>query len=102
MGSVFEGFDPAKVKEFRHQAEIGQKKPCRSCWVRTICAGGCYHEALIREGHLTRPNLHYCRWIRSWVELGLEVYGRIALNRPEFLDKLSALRGHPSIFNHYD
>ena len=94
MGDVSGGFHQRRIRQFRTAAEIGRKESCRKCWVRAICAGGCYHEALVREGGLDRPNLHYCEWLRNWIDIGLSVYGRLAAERPEYLDKLSMLRGH--------
>jgi uncharacterized protein len=100
MGDVFNGFDRVALTGFRQQAFIEEKKPCAACWVRKICAGGCYHEALVREGGLLEPNLHYCQWIKDWIELGLSVYGELAVECPDYLDKLSMLRGHAPLFNH--
>ena len=36
----------------------------------------------------------YCDWIKRWIEIGLRVYGRLQRENPDYLDKLSALRGH--------
>ena len=99
MGDIFGGFDQRKIEGFRSEAEISRKPICKNCWARVICAGGCYHEAWIRQGDITRPNLHYCEWIRDWTEIGLQVYGRLASEDPEYLDKLSALRGHAPMFD---
>jgi uncharacterized protein len=96
MGDLTRGLDDAKLRIFRGKAEASRKEACGSCWARTVCAGGCYHESLVREGDLTAPNLHYCEWIKSWLEMGLQVYGRMASICPEYLDKLSILRGHVS------
>ena len=93
MGDVFEGMDSEKVERFRKEAGTAQREPCANCWARVVCAGGCYHEALVRQGGLTRANLHYCEWIKRWVEIGMETYCRIALNRPACLDELAFLRG---------
>jgi uncharacterized protein len=98
MGNLTDGFDMEAVKNFRKKAEISQKQECRNCWLRFICAGGCYHEALVREKKLTKANLHYCKWIKEWIETGLKIYGRIFLENPIYLDKLSMLRGHEPIF----
>ncbi len=100
MGDVFSGFDRLLLSRFRQQAFISEKKACTECWVRKICAGGCYHEALVREGGLAEPNMHYCQWIKDWVELGLSVYGRLAVECPGYLEKLSMLRGHEPLMNH--
>jgi uncharacterized protein len=99
MGDISDGLKDDRVAAFRRESEIARKAECRDCWVRTICAGGCYHEALVREGSLTRPNLHYCEWIKEWMKIGLEVYGALSLTCPEYLEKLSALRGHSTIFS---
>jgi uncharacterized protein len=57
----------------------------QTCWARPLCAGGCYHEAHTRYGTTTRPNLHYCDWIRGWTDTCLQIYGEIAQKNPAFL-----------------
>lgn len=93
MGDLAAGFDREKLQAFRSDAEISRKAQCRKCWARTLCTGGCYHEACVREGDLLKPNLHYCKWIQQWIETGLSVYGRLAVHCPEYLDKLAVMRG---------
>jgi uncharacterized protein len=94
MGDIYQGFDQAKLARFRREAEISNKTDCRTCWVRTICTGGCYHEACVREGSHLKPNLHYCDWIKRWSEIGLEVYCRLATAYPDYLEKLCMSRGY--------
>jgi uncharacterized protein len=95
MGDVVGGFDRDRLARFRQEAEISNKETCKECWARTICTGGCYHEACVREGSHLKPNLHYCGWIRKWGEVGLQAYCEIATERPEFLDMLCMSRGYP-------
>ncbi len=99
MGNIFDGLNREKLGQFRQNARLNKKSACKGCWAASICAGGCYHEAKIREGDLLLPNLHYCQWIKAWIETGLNVYGRLMNETPEFLDKLSMLRGHEPLFN---
>lgn len=99
MGDIFDGLDPKKLGQFRQDARLDKKSACKGCWAASICAGGCYHEAKIREGNLLSPNLHYCQWIKAWIETGLNVYGQLMNETPQFLDKLSMLRGHAPLFN---
>jgi uncharacterized protein len=94
MGDLEGGLDHGRVAQFRAMAGVDQKAECRGCWVRALCAGGCYHEALTREGRLTAPNRHYCEWIKTWTAMGLDAYARLFLACPDYLDKLSLLRGH--------
>ncbi len=99
MGDIFEGIDRKKLEKFRQDALLNKKSECEGCWAASICAGGCYHEAKIREGNLLKPNLHYCEWIKTWIENGLNVYGQLMKHAPGFLDKLSMLRGHEPFQN---
>ena len=90
LGSVFDGVDHARQDEFLDRHHIDSKTDCATCWARPLCAGGCYHEAHTRYGSTERPNLHYCEWIRSWTDTCLQVYGALAEQKPEFLDRLCA------------
>ena len=69
---------------FLQKAHVDQKTDCTQCFARPLCAGGCYHEAHVRYGDATHANLHYCEWIRGFVDLGLSVYGRILSRNPRF------------------
>jgi uncharacterized protein len=90
IGSVTDGVDRAKQEDFLVRHHIANKTDCSTCWARPICAGGCYHEAHTRYGESSRPNLHYCEWIRRWTNTCLEVYGTLAERRPEYLAQFDA------------
>jgi uncharacterized protein len=85
FGSVTEGIDRAKQAQFLEDHHVAHKTDCSQCWARPICGGGCYHEAHTRYGDTTRPNLHYCEWIRGWTHTCLEIYGELAVKNPVFL-----------------
>jgi uncharacterized protein len=85
LGDVRDGVSWQRQQEFLETHHINEKTDCQSCWARPICAGGCYHEANTRYGSTSRPNLHYCEWIRGWTHTCLEIYGEIAVHNPAFL-----------------
>ena len=85
FGSVSDGIDRARQAEFLESHHIDHKTDCSQCWARPICAGGCYHEAHTRHGSTTKPNLHYCDWIRGWTGTCLEIYGELAERNPHVL-----------------
>ncbi len=87
LGHVATGIDEAKRVEHLEKAHIDARTDCSRCWVRSLCSGGCYHEAQVRYGDRFRPNLHYCDWIRDWTALGLSVYGRLLEHSPDFLNR---------------
>lgn len=88
LGSVREGIDGAKQREFLDRNHLANKTDCHSCWARPLCSGGCYHEAHTRYGSTTHANLHYCEWIRAWTHTCLEVYGELAERAPHVLERL--------------
>ncbi len=90
LGTVQGGIDHARQDDYLRAHHIDHKTDCRTCWARSLCAGGCYHEAHTRYGSTTQPNLHYCEWIRRWSATCLEVYATLAAQRPEFLRQFDA------------
>jgi len=90
IGSVSGGIDREKQGEFLEEHHIAAKTDCHTCWARPICSGGCYHEAHVRYGDSSRPNLHYCNWVRSWTHTCLTIYGALAEKNPAFLARFDA------------
>ncbi|MCK5941584.1 MAG: quinohemoprotein amine dehydrogenase maturation protein [Planctomycetes bacterium] len=87
VGSVQDGIDEHTRAAFLEKAHVDNKTDCSQCFARPLCAGGCYHEAHVRYGEATQANLHYCEWIRGFVDLGLQSYGRIQSRNPGFLTR---------------
>jgi uncharacterized protein len=85
LGSVRDGIDREAQRAFLERHHIADKVDCSTCWARPLCAGGCYHEAHTRYGTTERPNLHYCHWIRGWIDVCLQVYGELSERNPAFL-----------------
>jgi uncharacterized protein len=85
FGTVRDGIDRSAQAAFLERHHIADKTDCSRCWARPLCSGGCYHEAHVRYGETTRPNLHYCDWIRGWTNTCLEIYGDLSERNPDFL-----------------
>jgi uncharacterized protein len=89
LGTVREGIDRDRQTAMLEAHHIAEKTDCHRCWARPLCAGGCYHEAHTRYGTTTRPNLHYCEWIRGWTHTCLEIYGELSERNPRFLERFN-------------
>jgi uncharacterized protein len=77
MGHVLQGgIDDAARAAWLHTRHVDRQEPCRSCWARYLCGGGCHHEVL----HRGRPA---CDFIRGWLEHVLKAYVRVSAARPE-------------------
>jgi uncharacterized protein len=77
MGSVQEGSDLEARSSHLARNHVDLMEPCRSCWARYLCGGGCYHE-VSRRG---RPG---CDYIRGWLDFCLRAYVELSTLRPEF------------------
>lgn len=76
MGSVSGGSDVEARAQHLRQRHVDRQEPCRSCWARYLCGGGCYHE-VTRRG---RPG---CDYIRGWLEFCLGAYAELSACSPE-------------------
>jgi uncharacterized protein len=67
LGDLETGPVEAARRSFLAQRQVDRQEPCRACWARYLCGGGCHAEVAIagREG---------CDFIRGWLEFCLVAY----------------------------
>jgi uncharacterized protein len=75
MGNVGDGIDRAKQQRWLLDRNVHRQEPCRTCWARYLCSGGCHHEAI----HRGRPA---CDYIRGWLHHCLALYGALLRDNP--------------------
>jgi len=67
MGNVMNGgVDHGKRQEFLEEHHVGARPDCHTCWVRPVCAGGCYHESYVHFGDthaLSLPPVRTGAWM---------------------------------------
>jgi len=93
MGDPSRGIAPDARGRFLDGARRRRETACEECWAKNFCAGGCYHDAYLRQGDLFAPSTHYCRWIKELFLLGLQTYVRIQNETPTFLEAVLGERG---------
>jgi uncharacterized protein len=93
MGDPSRGIAYGLRARFLDGARRRREAACDACWAKNFCAGGCYHDAYLRQGDLFAPSIHYCRWIRELFLLGLQTYVRIQNETPTFPDAMLGERG---------
>lgn len=91
MGDIYEGIDRPFQKTLLENLHVDNKTTCSLCPLKHTCSGGCYYEALERQGDITSPNLHYCNWMYRWYTIGLKAYVRIMQENPTYLDRVAGL-----------
>jgi uncharacterized protein len=77
FGNLETGVDTERQSAWLSQRNVDQQEPCRSCWARYLCGGGCHHEVL-------KKGRHSCDYIRGWLHYCLEAYARLLKARPDY------------------
>ena len=83
MGDVGAGVDLAAQRAWLDERRVDRQEPCRSCWARYLCGGGCHYEAI----HRGRPA---CDYIRGWLDYALAAYVQLSVSRPELFRAANA------------
>ena len=77
FGNLADGIDRDIQQAWLTERHVHRQEPCKSCWARYLCGGGCHHEVINRG----RPA---CDYIRGWLHYVLQAYTRILDLRPDF------------------
>lgn len=70
MGSLAKGIDIESQAAWLAERHVHRQEPCRGCWARYLCGGGCHHE-------VTKRGRPACDYIRGWLHYCLEAYLRL-------------------------
>jgi uncharacterized protein len=74
VGDIDAGIDHEKIRACLAEEAARRSGACASCWVRSLCAGGCHYENHLRENELGLGSGGSCEFIRQWIELGVRAY----------------------------
>jgi len=83
MGHVDTGVSGERQRRWLAERSVDRQEPCRSCWARYLCGGGCHYEVINRG----RPA---CDFIRGWLDYALGAYVRLSERVPHLFADLSA------------
>ncbi|MEP3329686.1 radical SAM protein [Sedimentitalea sp.] len=77
MGDVATGPDDAVRAAHLDRRHVDRQEPCKSCWARYLCGGGCYHE-VDRRGRI------HCDYVRGWLEFCIAAYAELCTRIPDY------------------
>ncbi len=66
------------------------QEPCRSCWMRHFCQGGCFHEHKMATGHIGHIDPVFCQLQDLEMNLAFRVYLTLKELAPELLAEVIA------------
>jgi len=79
MGHLDRGIDRQAQNTWLAERHVHNQTPCRGCWARYLCSGGCHHEVIAR-GRTA------CDFIRGWLLYCFQSYDRLSRLRPDWFD----------------
>jgi uncharacterized protein len=82
MGNLRDGIDREAQRRWLSTRSVDQQEPCRQCWARYLCGGGCHHEVI----HRGRPA---CDYIRGWLHYCLQAYVTLSERVPALFEAAS-------------
>lgn len=77
FGSLTAGRDTIREEAWLRSREVPEQEPCRSCWARHLCGGGCHYEVIHRGREA-------CDFIRGWLHYCLQAYARLSVASPDW------------------
>jgi uncharacterized protein len=78
LGDADRGPDAKLRRQFTHARLVDTQEPCRRCWARYLCGGGC-HAEVIASGR------NGCDAIRGWLEFCIRLYPQVQRWRPDLV-----------------
>ncbi|MCL5982196.1 MAG: thioether cross-link-forming SCIFF peptide maturase [Firmicutes bacterium] len=81
-GHLDTGVRPEVLARFK-EVDSADKEPCRDCFARFFCGGGCHAAAWLQNGTLDEPYALACALHRKRVECGLYLQARRRLVQTE-------------------
>jgi uncharacterized protein len=79
IGEGHSGTSQDARRRFVDARHVDRQEPCRTCWARYLCGGGC-HAEVVAAGRDS------CEYVRGWLEHCLRTYNEIATEMPELLN----------------
>lgn len=70
FGDVRTGSDVTRRRLHLAESHVDRQEPCRDCWARYLCGGGCYHE-VSRRGRVA------CDYVRGWLAYCIASYAEL-------------------------
>ena len=84
MGDIYTGTSFENRSDLLANKFVDSIEPCKSCWARYLCGGGCYHEVKAR-GRIG------CNFIRGWLTYCIAAYIKLQNHNPSYFNNTNKI-----------
>ncbi len=84
IGTVKTNFTKLNSSEFI-APEVGSIDRCNECWIKYLCAGGCFYEKFVDNNDVYKPSLNKCEVLKLQWENHLRLYQKLKKNNIKFI-----------------
>lgn len=92
LGDVFTGFDGEARAVYMEDLTVYKMEPCKTCWARYLCGGGCHSQSAKAFNRLDVPYPPDCELVKHLIELAAYFVTRMEKQRPGFLKYVMSYR----------
>ncbi|NRA43943.1 MAG: SPASM domain-containing protein [Oligoflexales bacterium] len=85
LGDYENGFNLNKFNEIA-SIRTNKTEPCSSCWMRSLCGGGCFHEHKTASGSIAQIDPIFCMLQDAEIKQSIRIYLLLKHEAPELLD----------------
>ncbi len=87
MGDIENGLD-LRLQEKILNLSVDNRQPCKDCWVRYFCGGGCWHHALMTNDSIEIPCEKSCKIIKHQVECAMAINSELNVSDKDILSDI--------------
>lgn len=73
MGNVEQGIIKSEIQDLFQKSNIYCKEPCRGCWAKFYCSGGCHANSYFSNTDIRKPDELTCEIQRKRIECAIMV-----------------------------
>lgn len=87
IGSIRDGLDYDRMSQYSNHRLVN-KDPCKSCWMKQWCGGGCFHENRLANQNDFQPDAIFCELQDVEMKCAMYVYTILRDEQPNLLESL--------------
>lgn len=84
IGDIYRGVNQ-RYKEKFLSLHVDNREPCKKCWARYLCGGGCYYQSMLANGNIDVPDKAKCELIKHLCLEAIRLVTFLSVEAPDVL-----------------